>query len=103
MNMHIVVGEVVRNARASGKEKALEFTIATKKEIRKNEETKTYTDYIQAIMFDPNPELVELLTTEGVGKLLGFYGRVHEFIYESSSKKVYRSKTIVQPGTLWLH
>lgn len=100
MNTCSISGELVRNAVCHGtNDKAMAFTVAAKYGYNA-EEKKDRISFVPCVVFNPDHELVTLLTEKGKGVHLEFEGRVNSSKYDVEGQTRYKTEVVVRNGTI---
>ena len=98
MNIAVIVGALIANAVVRGKKnKALVFTVVTK---QPNGETEGLVSHVPCVVFNPPPELEQLLTTDGKDKQVELQGRVNSSRFEANGEPRSNAEVIVFTKTI---
>jgi hypothetical protein len=98
MNICVVSGELVHNAVVRGKDKkVLVFTVATKNQ---NGDSEASVSYVPCIVFNPPPELEQLLSTRGQGLAVELQGRVSISRFDEKAEPRANGEVVVYTKSL---
>jgi len=100
MNVCILSGRVLKNATVKGTEpKTLSFTLETRYGTGENGR-KERSAFVPCVLFNPDPELEETLTSAGEGLPLEFEGRITGQNPDAEGGRRFGSEVIVWNRTL---
>lgn len=99
MNVCILSGKVLKNAVVKGAEpKTLTFTLESKYGYNENEK-KDRVAFVPCVMFNPEPEVEALLTTQGQGLFVELEGRLSGSNPDANGGRKFGTEVIVKNRT----
>jgi len=99
MNICILSGRVFKNALVKGTEpKTLTFTLETKYGYNESGK-KDRVAFVPCVLFNPEPEVEALLTTEGEGLVVELEGRVSGANPDANGGRRFNTEVIVKNRT----
>ena len=101
MNICVISGEIQTNAIVRGqKTKALVFTVATKQSINGEAESDALVSHVPCVIFNPTPDIEQLLISAGKGLKIEFQGRVNASRYDANEEPRSNADVVVYAKTL---
>jgi single-stranded DNA-binding protein len=95
MNVAILSGVLSDNAIVRGKQtKALAFIIATSQPKNGGDE-KEIINFVPCVMFNPSPEIEEVLTTNGKGIHCEFQGRLNTSKFDQDDRPRFSTEVVI--------
>ena len=86
MNLCIIAGRLIRQASIKGTDrKVLRFTVETR-DGHDEGETKQRVNQVPCVLFNPSPELEQMLTTPGDGLRIELQGRIASWNGEANGR-----------------
>jgi hypothetical protein len=99
MNLCILSGQLVKNAMVRGTEpKALSFTLETRYGGNENGK-KERLAHVPCVLFNPDPALEKLLTSQGEGLFAEFEGRISGSPPDANGGRRFNPEVIVRNKT----
>jgi len=100
MNVCILSGRIWKNPTVKGTEpKTLSFLLETKTGLN-GADKKERTNFVPCVLFNPDPELEGLLTSQGEGLLVELEGRLSGSAPDASGGRRFNTEVIVRNKSL---